>query len=169
MTYDEKRISFLLIDLKNRIWMALMNEQAIGMTCIKTRKSYKARKLIVPQLSQTYAQAAKSSTLNNFTQTDENITKIKCSPLKLLEPLSPKPSPNISISTPDVSRSSSSTQALWPRRRKPAPEEYTMDEEDMIIYDVEEDEIEPHHDLVEKDWKQYWKGSLLLTPTRSRK
>ncbi|GFX33302.1 uncharacterized protein TNCV_811641 [Trichonephila clavipes] len=48
---------------------------------IKTNKniSYpEARKLIVPQLSQTYAQAAKSSTLNNSTQTDENITKIKC-------------------------------------------------------------------------------------------
>ncbi|GFT53847.1 uncharacterized protein TNCV_4124241 [Trichonephila clavipes] len=48
---------------------------------IKTTKniSYpEARKLIVPQLSQTYAQAAKSSTLNNSTQTDENITKIKC-------------------------------------------------------------------------------------------
>ncbi|GFW49923.1 uncharacterized protein TNCV_2315051 [Trichonephila clavipes] len=46
---------------------------------IKTTKniSYpEARKLIVPQLSQTYAQAAKSSTLNNSTQTDENITKV---------------------------------------------------------------------------------------------
>ncbi|GFV59416.1 RNA-directed DNA polymerase from mobile element jockey [Trichonephila clavipes] len=40
---------------------------------IKTTKniSYpEVRKLIVPQLSQTYAQAAKSSTLNNSTQTD---------------------------------------------------------------------------------------------------
>ncbi|GFX06651.1 glycerol-3-phosphate dehydrogenase [Trichonephila clavipes] len=54
------------------------------------------------------------------------------------------------------------------RRRKPAPEEYTTDE-DMITYDVEEDEIVPNPDLVEKDEKQYWKGSLLLTPTRSRK
>ncbi|GFS96129.1 uncharacterized protein TNCV_2709981 [Trichonephila clavipes] len=55
-----------------------------------------ARKLIVPQLSQTYAQAAKSSILNNSTQTDENITKIKCPPLKLLAPLSSKQRPNIS-------------------------------------------------------------------------
>ncbi|GFX57059.1 putative RNA-directed DNA polymerase from transposon X-element [Trichonephila clavipes] len=47
-----------------------------------------ARKLIVPQLPQTYAQATKSSTLNNSTQTDENITKINCPPLKLLAPLS---------------------------------------------------------------------------------
>ncbi|GFU58488.1 hypothetical protein TNCV_697491 [Trichonephila clavipes] len=48
-----------------------------------------ARKLIVPQLSQTYAQAAKSSTSNNSTQTDENVSKIKCPPLKLFEPLHP--------------------------------------------------------------------------------
>ncbi|GFX80855.1 hypothetical protein TNCV_2766201 [Trichonephila clavipes] len=48
---------------------------------------------------------------NSSTQTDENITKIKCSPLKLLEPFSSKPKPNASISTPNVSRSSSSTQA----------------------------------------------------------
>ncbi|GFW25092.1 putative RNA-directed DNA polymerase from transposon BS [Trichonephila clavipes] len=69
-----------------------------------------ARKLIVPQSSQTYAQAAKSSNKNSSTQTDENITKIKCSPLKLLEPFSSKPKPNASISTPNVSRSSSSTK-----------------------------------------------------------
>ncbi|GFW71705.1 putative RNA-directed DNA polymerase from transposon BS [Trichonephila clavipes] len=48
---------------------------------------------------------------NNSTQTDENITKIKCSPLKLLELLSSKPKPNASISTPNVSRLSSSAQA----------------------------------------------------------
>ncbi|GFX46001.1 uncharacterized protein TNCV_3132661 [Trichonephila clavipes] len=69
-----------------------------------------ARKLIVPQSSQTYAQAAKSSNKKSSTQTDENITRIKCSPLKLLEPFSSKPKPNASISTPNVSRSSS-TQA----------------------------------------------------------
>ncbi|GFT35356.1 hypothetical protein TNCV_274821 [Trichonephila clavipes] len=66
-----------------------------------------ARKLIVPQLSQTYAQAAKSSTLNNSTQTDENITKIKCPPLKLLAPLSSKQRPNI----PTAVTTSSSAQA----------------------------------------------------------
>ncbi|GFW20515.1 putative RNA-directed DNA polymerase from transposon BS [Trichonephila clavipes] len=55
------------------------------------------------------------------------------------------------------------------RRRKPASTEYTTDEEDMITYDVEEEELEPNPHLVEKDRKQYWKGSLLLTPTRSGK
>ncbi|GFW02951.1 hypothetical protein TNCV_683771 [Trichonephila clavipes] len=65
-----------------------------------------ARKLIVPQLSQTYAQAAKSSTLNNSTQTDENITKIKCPPLKLLAPLSSKQRTHI----PTAVTTSSSTQ-----------------------------------------------------------
>ncbi|GFS75693.1 hypothetical protein TNCV_3424421 [Trichonephila clavipes] len=44
------------------------------------------------------------------------------------------------------------------RRRKPASTEYATDEEDMITYDVEE-EFEPNPDLVEKDGKQYWRGS----------
>ncbi|GFW07810.1 putative RNA-directed DNA polymerase from transposon X-element [Trichonephila clavipes] len=65
-----------------------------------------ARKLIVPQLPQTYAQAAKSSTLNNSTQTDENITKINCPPLKLLAPLSSKQRTHI----PTVITKSSSAQ-----------------------------------------------------------
>ncbi|GFV06934.1 hypothetical protein TNCV_2916941 [Trichonephila clavipes] len=70
-----------------------------------------ARKLIVPQLSQTYAQAAKSSTLNNSTQTDENITKIKCPPLKLLAPLSSKQRTNIPTA---VTTSSSAQTHLLP-------------------------------------------------------
>ncbi|GFT22885.1 CCHC-type domain-containing protein [Trichonephila clavipes] len=69
-----------------------------------------ARKLIVPQLSQTYAQAAKFSTLNNSTQTDENITKINCLPLKLLAPLSSKQRPN--IPTAITTSSSAQTQLL---------------------------------------------------------
>ncbi|GFT21722.1 uncharacterized protein TNCV_2969751 [Trichonephila clavipes] len=70
-----------------------------------------ARKLIVPQLVQTYAKAAKPSIVNNSTQTDENITQIKCPPLNLLQPLSSHPKPNILISTPAISTSSSLTQA----------------------------------------------------------
>ncbi|GFV93336.1 RNA-directed DNA polymerase from mobile element jockey [Trichonephila clavipes] len=80
---------------------------------IKTTKniSYpEARKLVVPQLSQTYAQAAKSSTLNNSTQTDENITKINCPPLKLLAPLSSKRRTNIPTSV--TTSSSAQTQLL---------------------------------------------------------
>ncbi|GFV17905.1 hypothetical protein TNCV_2770741 [Trichonephila clavipes] len=56
-------------------------------------------------------QVTKSSTLNNFTQTDENITKVKCPTLKLLQPLSSLPKTNTSISTLVVSKLSSSTQA----------------------------------------------------------
>ncbi|GFT78975.1 putative RNA-directed DNA polymerase from transposon X-element [Trichonephila clavipes] len=79
---------------------------------IKTKNiSYpEARKLIVPQLSQTYAQAAKSSTLNNSTQTDESIIKIKCPPLKLLAPLSSKQRTN--IPTAVTTSSSAQTQLL---------------------------------------------------------
>ncbi|GFT43855.1 uncharacterized protein TNCV_4245131 [Trichonephila clavipes] len=69
-----------------------------------------ARKLIVPQLPQTYAQATKSSTLNNSTQTDENITKINCPLLKLLAPLSSKQRTN--IPTAITTSSSAQTQLL---------------------------------------------------------
>ncbi|GFS86617.1 uncharacterized protein TNCV_3160691 [Trichonephila clavipes] len=80
---------------------------------IKTQNiSYpEARKLIVPQLPQTYAQATKSSTLNNSTQTDENITKINCPPLKLLAPLSSKQRTNI---TTAINTSSSAQTQLLP-------------------------------------------------------
>ncbi|GFU46502.1 putative RNA-directed DNA polymerase from transposon BS [Trichonephila clavipes] len=78
---------------------------------IKTNRniSYlEARKLIAPQLSQSYAQVAKPSTVTSTTQTDENITQIKCPPLQLLQPLVSVPQPDKSNS---VSTLSSSTQA----------------------------------------------------------
>ncbi|GFX38944.1 glycerol-3-phosphate dehydrogenase [Trichonephila clavipes] len=37
------------------------------------------------------------------------------------------------------------------RRKKPAPADLSTDEEDMITYDVEEDELEQHPDLAQKD------------------
>ncbi|GFV57267.1 uncharacterized protein TNCV_2822841 [Trichonephila clavipes] len=72
------------------------------------------RKLIVPQSSQTYAQAAKSSIKNSSTQTDENITNAKCPPLKLLQSLPSIPKPNISITTPVISISSSTHAEFLP-------------------------------------------------------
>ncbi|GFX27881.1 uncharacterized protein TNCV_3083041 [Trichonephila clavipes] len=217
-----------------------------------------ARKLIVPQTSHTYAQAAKSSNKTSSTQTDEIITKIKCPPLELLQPLSSTIRKNLSISTPDVSTSSSSTKLnscrpplqyplvtlslnhlflhvlmllprIWSpllnhlpqsyqlphhsplfhhplilipyrmprnsqkhdrgkekritekmkeaiidikmnphRPKKPASDESTTDEEEMIVYDVE-DEIESNPDYVKENGKTYYKGQLLLTPTKHRK
>ncbi|GFU38542.1 uncharacterized protein TNCV_3399711 [Trichonephila clavipes] len=84
---------------------------------IKTNRilSYlEARSLIAPQLSPSYAQAAKSSTINNSVKTDENITKIKCPPLNMLQPLSSLPKTNTSISTPAVSTSSSTQVHVLP-------------------------------------------------------
>ncbi|GFV49475.1 uncharacterized protein TNCV_4544581 [Trichonephila clavipes] len=71
---------------------------------------FKSLKLVVPQLSQTYAQATKFITISNSSQRDENITKIKCPPLKLLQLLSSLPIPNVSTSTSAVSTSASLTQ-----------------------------------------------------------
>ncbi|GFU96252.1 uncharacterized protein TNCV_3370151 [Trichonephila clavipes] len=69
------------------------------------------RKLIAPQLSQTYAQVTKPSTATTTTQTDENITKIVCPPLKLLQPLITDLKPTISSSVAAINKSSTSTQA----------------------------------------------------------
>ncbi|GFT35033.1 putative RNA-directed DNA polymerase from transposon X-element [Trichonephila clavipes] len=80
---------------------------------IKTNRNIpyvEARKLIAPQLSQSYAQVTKLSTATTTTQTDENITKIVCSPLNLLQPLISVPKPTISSSVAAVTKPSSSTQ-----------------------------------------------------------
>ncbi|GFX87678.1 uncharacterized protein TNCV_2465711 [Trichonephila clavipes] len=76
---------------------------------IKTNKniSYsEARRLIVPQPSQTYAQITKPTAISTTTQTDPSITKIICPPLQCLSPIS-----STSSSMPAVSTSSSSAQA----------------------------------------------------------
>ncbi|GFX15616.1 14 kDa zinc-binding protein [Trichonephila clavipes] len=84
---------------------------------IKTNRnvSYlEARKLMTPPISQLYAQATKSLKVSATTQTDKNITKIKCPPLKLLQPSSlPKPniSPSIYIYIYSFTTSASSVQA----------------------------------------------------------
>ncbi|GFT70627.1 uncharacterized protein TNCV_3091571 [Trichonephila clavipes] len=81
---------------------------------IKTNKNisyFETRKLIVPQLTQTYAQATKPSTISTTTQTDPNITNIICPPLQYLKPVSSEnPMSNTSSSVSTVSSSSSSTQ-----------------------------------------------------------
>ncbi|GFX90050.1 putative RNA-directed DNA polymerase from transposon BS [Trichonephila clavipes] len=66
---------------------------------------------VFPQLTQTYAQATKPSTISTTTQTDPNITNLICLPLQYLKPVSSEnPIPSISSSVSTVSASSSSTQ-----------------------------------------------------------
>ncbi|GFY31711.1 uncharacterized protein TNCV_4200212 [Trichonephila clavipes] len=71
-----------------------------------------SRKLIAPQLSQTYAQVTKPSIATSTTQTDENITKIKCLSLQLLKPISSVPQPNASPSIPSTSAASAQADLL---------------------------------------------------------
>ncbi|GFW23172.1 uncharacterized protein TNCV_3802721 [Trichonephila clavipes] len=81
---------------------------------IKTNRNIpyvEERKLIAPQLFQSYAQVTKPSTATTTLQTDGNITKIVCPPLKLLQPLITISKPTISSSVPAVTKSSTSTQA----------------------------------------------------------
>ncbi|GFT88293.1 hypothetical protein TNCV_1717901 [Trichonephila clavipes] len=70
-----------------------------------------ARKLILPQISQTYSRGTKSSTTTITTQTDDSITKIVCPPLKLLQPLTSAPKPTMPSKIPTVTKSSTSTEA----------------------------------------------------------
>ncbi|GFW89249.1 uncharacterized protein TNCV_4934171 [Trichonephila clavipes] len=81
---------------------------------IKTNKNisyFEARRLIVPQLTQTYAQAARLSTISTASQTDPNLSNIICPPLQCLTPISSKnPLPGTSSSVSTFSTSSSSTQ-----------------------------------------------------------
>ncbi|GFT25071.1 uncharacterized protein TNCV_179811 [Trichonephila clavipes] len=77
---------------------------------IKTNKNisyFEAHKLI----SQTYAQAAKPSTVTTATQTDGNIPKIVFTPLRLLQPLISIPKPTMSSKIHVLTKSSTKTQA----------------------------------------------------------
>ncbi|GFT58107.1 RNA-directed DNA polymerase from mobile element jockey [Trichonephila clavipes] len=74
-------------------------------------RCFKCQRLIVPQLTQTYAQAARPSTISTATQTDSNLSNIICPPLQCLTPISSKnPLPGTSSSVSTFSTSSSSTQ-----------------------------------------------------------
>ncbi|GFU90173.1 uncharacterized protein TNCV_3873771 [Trichonephila clavipes] len=68
-----------------------------------------ARKLIVPQSSQTYAQVTKPTAISTTTQTDPSITKIICPLLQCLSPVL-----STSSSMPAVSTSSSTEAHLRP-------------------------------------------------------
>ncbi|GFY24943.1 uncharacterized protein TNCV_2691341 [Trichonephila clavipes] len=86
---------------------------------IKTNKniSYsEARKLIVPQISQTYTQVAKPIPISTSTQTNPNFTNIICPPLQCLKPLfSEKQMSSTSSLIPVASPSSSLTKVqLFP-------------------------------------------------------
>ncbi|GFT49174.1 hypothetical protein TNCV_2860231 [Trichonephila clavipes] len=189
----------------------------------------------MPELTQTYAQAARPSTISTATQTDPNLSNIICPPLQCLTPISStNPLPGTSSSVSTFSTSSSSTQDnLLPspsetetlshttpaklhsvstenlpesvpnesnsehstaaeaqkivkrksrnRRKRPkvqkpdieikrvphrsrnaTPTEITTDDEDMITYDVEEEELEQDPFILPK-------GCLrALTPSRYR-
>ncbi|GFX80844.1 hypothetical protein TNCV_2766091 [Trichonephila clavipes] len=72
-------------------------------------------RLIVPQLTQTYAQAARPSTISTATQTDPTLSNIICPPLQCLTPISSKnPLPGTSSSVSTFSTSSSTQDNLLP-------------------------------------------------------
>ncbi|GFT37465.1 uncharacterized protein TNCV_2632391 [Trichonephila clavipes] len=80
---------------------------------IKTSKniSYPEARKLIPQISQTYSQATKSSKTTTTTQTDDSITKMVCPPLKLLQPLTAVLKPTMPFKIPTVPKLSASTEA----------------------------------------------------------
>ncbi|GFV53318.1 uncharacterized protein TNCV_1645501 [Trichonephila clavipes] len=186
---------------------------------------FEARRLIVPQLTQTYAQAARPSTISTATQTDPTLSNIICPPLQCLTPISSKnPLPGTSSSVSTFSTSSSSTQdnllpsptgilptiqgesflqipipttttttspgnnlnnlvsplgteshshttpatlnsvstENFPESRNATPTEITTDDEGMINYDVEEEELEQDPFILPEGYLR------ALTPSRYR-
>ncbi|GFU99426.1 uncharacterized protein TNCV_3193481, partial [Trichonephila clavipes] len=81
---------------------------------LKTNRNisyFEARRLIVPQLTKTYAQAARPSTISTASLTDPNLSNIICPSLQCPTPISSKhPLPGTSSSVSTFSTSSSSTQ-----------------------------------------------------------
>ncbi|GFU75312.1 hypothetical protein TNCV_1221771 [Trichonephila clavipes] len=96
---------------KNTLIRALTEERDKLLQQLLDNVVQKARNLIVPPLLQPYSQTVKSSITSFSTQTDENITKIKSPPLKLLQPASFISKQNKTAPIPTVSTSSASTQA----------------------------------------------------------
>ncbi|GFT90253.1 uncharacterized protein TNCV_701731 [Trichonephila clavipes] len=190
---------------------------------LKTNRNisyFEARRLIVAQLTQTYAQFARPSTISTASQTDPNLSNIICPPLQCLTPISSKnPLPGTSCSVSTFSSSSSSTQdnllpspsSILPtiqksvpnesnsehstsaeaqqsikrksrnrrkrskipkpnieikrvphRSRNATPTEITTDDEDMITYDVEEEELEQDSFILPEGYLR------ALTPSRYR-
>ncbi|GFT25481.1 hypothetical protein TNCV_3173621 [Trichonephila clavipes] len=84
-----------------------------------------ARRLIVPQKTQTYAQAAKTSTTSTATQIYEKITQIICPPLKLLQTVPKTSYSNLADSTSSTQinllMSTSSTAATMSETQTPIP------------------------------------------------
>ncbi|GFU40572.1 hypothetical protein TNCV_3229721 [Trichonephila clavipes] len=75
-----------MVSAAGKRWRAYPLDPRPDAVALYSGYSPETRKLIAPELSQTYAQIAKPSIATTTTQTDENITKIVCPPLKLLQP-----------------------------------------------------------------------------------
>ncbi|GFU34071.1 uncharacterized protein TNCV_3198821 [Trichonephila clavipes] len=96
----------------SKLYPKRKTEKEIQTIKINRNISYlEARKLTAPKVSQTYTQVSKPSIATITTQTDENITKIKCPSLQLLQVLVSVPQRNEFPSIPSVPRSSSTIQS----------------------------------------------------------
>ncbi|GFS67107.1 general transcription factor II-I repeat domain-containing protein 2B [Trichonephila clavipes] len=109
--------------------LALPNDEMSNQSPFAVHKALigigEARKLIVPQKTQIYAQFVKTLTTSTATQTDDKITQIICPPLKLLQRV-PKTSSSVlavstSLTQANLLMSTSSTAASISETQTPIP------------------------------------------------
>ncbi|GFV94187.1 uncharacterized protein TNCV_4463141 [Trichonephila clavipes] len=81
-----------------------------GDLLIETSSALQTKSLANQNIFRLSVNFAKPSIATSTTQTDENITKVKCPPLQILKPLLSVPHPNASPSITSNSTSSSTTQ-----------------------------------------------------------
>ncbi|GFW41716.1 uncharacterized protein TNCV_9541 [Trichonephila clavipes] len=127
-----------------------------------------ARTLITPQLSQTYAQVAKSSTATKSDPTASNGEHFNAPEV----PQCAKRNSRNRRKRPKVQKAEIKIQMAPHRPRKSTPTESTTDEEDMIMYDVQAEELEPNPEdkfaVMECFVNNPSEYMRALTPTRFR-
>ncbi|GFW35206.1 uncharacterized protein TNCV_1695211 [Trichonephila clavipes] len=127
-----------------------------------------ARTLIAPQLSQTYAQVAKSSTATKSDPTASNGEHFNAPEV----PQCAKRNSRNRRKRPKVQKAEIKIQMAPHRPRKSTPTELTTDEEDMIMYDVQAEELEPNPEdkfaVMECFVNNPSEYMRALTPTRFR-
>ncbi|GFV21609.1 uncharacterized protein TNCV_5121961 [Trichonephila clavipes] len=127
-----------------------------------------ARTLITPQLSQTYAKVAKSSTATKSDPTASNGEHFNAPEV----PQCAKRYSRNRRKRPKVQKAEIKIQMAPHRPRKSTPTESTTDEEDMIMYDVQAEELEPNPEdkfaVMECFVNNPSEYMRALTPTRFR-
>ncbi|GFU90583.1 hypothetical protein TNCV_484741 [Trichonephila clavipes] len=192
-TLEPRCVNCPIPSIRLKIRASPMENPKKEIQIIKTNRNLtylEARKLIAPQLSQSYAQSqppnsvidtAPTFTSNSLSISAASSSSTACSVLETTTTISN----TIPATSQDTNQTSKPRRKKRPpknhsntvkpkieiktaphRPRKSGPTEYTTDEEDMIIYDVE-DEPEPNPKYVLNMNGFTYKGELINKPNQS--